>query len=176
MVEMLLQDNRFDPAYAQNWYIQTASDSGHLRIVKLLMQDPRVNPADDSNLAIIFAAAKGHNEIVKQLLRSPTVNPTDRKNQAIGLALKKRHYETVKLLLHDGRLDPFVSNIVRRILQLGLPDLNLALMLNDTVNPFAQAFRYFIWINAQMQFVLPDIVTYMCQLVLQIIWTGLIKN
>jgi hypothetical protein len=53
---MLLRDPRVDPSIWNNCCIQTASEKGHVEVVKLLLEDKRVNQFANFNYA--YTAAK----------------------------------------------------------------------------------------------------------------------
>ena len=101
-----LLDKGVDPSAYNNTAIRSASENGHLEIVKLLLTDKRVDPSDGSNYAIIYASLHGHLEVVKLLLTDKRVDPSDANNIAIIYASQYGHLEIVKLLLTDKRVDP----------------------------------------------------------------------
>ena len=107
LVELLLQDQRVDPAARDNVAIKFASQNGHLAVVELLLQDPRVDPSDVDNDAIRFASSNGHLAVVQLLLRDPRVDPSAKDNWAIRFASSNGHLAVVRLLLLQ---DPRVSN------------------------------------------------------------------
>jgi ankyrin repeat protein len=66
-MEYLLQDDRVDPSYNDNYAIEWASLKGYVDTAKLLLQDERVNPTVDDDYAIISASENGQTDIVNLL-------------------------------------------------------------------------------------------------------------
>jgi ankyrin repeat protein len=106
VVELLLHDDRFDPAAWGDTAIILACKHGHVAVVELLLNDRRVNPTEADNLAIQLASENGHAAVVERLLRDPRVNPAGNDNFAIQYASKYGHTSVVELLLKDVRVDP----------------------------------------------------------------------
>jgi hypothetical protein len=82
---------------------KTASQNGHVEVVKLLLLDPRINPAVN-NEAFLFATWYGHTEIVRLLLQDPRVDPSARNNYAAQVAVEKNYTEIIRLLSCDTRV------------------------------------------------------------------------
>jgi len=126
VVELLLKDERVNPAADDNYAIQLASQNGHTEVVKLLLKDPRVNPAANENEAIGLASENGHTEIVKLLLKDPRVNSADDDNYAIRAASINGHVEVVKLLLSDPRVNFTVNH--KKLMKLALKNDHYAVI------------------------------------------------
>ncbi len=59
-----LKDPRADPSEIDNNAIKTASEHGHLDVVKLLVQDPRVDPNANDDESLKLAYVNGHVDVV----------------------------------------------------------------------------------------------------------------
>lgn len=107
-IQLLLNDNRFDPSAYNNYYtlfaIVFASQNGHSDIVKLLLSDPRVDPTDDNNFSIIMASKNGHREVVKLLLNDNRIIPAKYSNYAIQQACQNGHTDIVQLLWQNKKV------------------------------------------------------------------------
>ncbi len=62
-----------DPSYCYNHAIRSASEYGHIDVVRELLNDPRVDPSVLENRAIFLAAYGGHKEVVSELLKDVRV-------------------------------------------------------------------------------------------------------
>jgi ankyrin repeat protein len=104
-----------NPIPINNRAIMSASENGHVDVVKLLLSykrvDPwvegsfiRVDPSVEGNYAIRWASRNGHLETVKALLSDPRVDPSAEDNYTIQWASRKGYVEIVKLLLSDPRV------------------------------------------------------------------------
>ena len=95
-LEILLQDNRADPAVRGNFAIKEACLNGHVDVVEMLLQDGRSDPSDGGiNLSIYYASVRGYTDIVKLLLQDGRVDPTADDERAI----KKAMTEEIKEML-----------------------------------------------------------------------------
>lgn len=169
LTSQLLHNKQYNDRINYNHILCHAIRLGRVKQVEIIIK-VGADPSFLNNWPVQLASEIGHYDIVELLLQYNELEPVATDNYAIRHALCNNHYDLVKLLLHDSRTDPFVGNVIQRILQLGRDDLNLALMLNDTVNPFRQSLCYFIWTNAQIKFVVPDILRHMISLVLHHTW------
>lgn len=131
IVNLVLEDPRFDIYIRDSDAIRCASAFGHYNIVKLLLCDKRFDPCYDDDGAlrcainsgylnitrlllsdervdpgdfIELAAANGHIDIVKFLLDDPRVDPSENENKAIRNAFKNGHKDIIELLLKDKRV------------------------------------------------------------------------
>lgn len=110
IVKLLLEDERVDPSYDDDFLIKTASDLGLDDVVILFLKDNRINPAAGKNYPLRVAIQKNHIEIVKLLLNDKRVSPIILGNNAISVACNCKRTEIVKILLEDKRVDPSVAN------------------------------------------------------------------
>jgi hypothetical protein len=113
IVELLLQDPRFDPCVRNNSNrsaLYIASKNGYLKIVKLLLTDSRVDPSADDNCAIQVASRRGHHEVVQLLLADTRVDPSANDNYGIRMASKWGHFKVILLLLAHASVDPSVED------------------------------------------------------------------
>lgn len=104
LVEILLNDGRFDPSGDGNTAIAQVAKSGNTEIMKLLIQDGRADPASNENEPIMWACKYGHKAMLNLLMEQPTVDPSACDNEAFSWANKKKHYQIEKTLLTDARV------------------------------------------------------------------------
>ena len=98
-VKALLQDGRFDPAWANNDALTCAAMQGHLTCVNLLLDDPRVIPYDCDNRALAYAADAGHCPVVDVLMEQDGVDPRGIQDRAIRWSAKNGHFDVLRKLL-----------------------------------------------------------------------------
>jgi len=99
VVDALLSDGRFDPAWANNDALTCAAMQGHLQCVNLLLEDPRVLPYDCDNRALAYAAHGGHYPVVEVLMQQDGVDPRGMQDRAIRWAAKNGHFGVLRKLL-----------------------------------------------------------------------------
>ena len=89
-IKLLIVSGKLDviAKYSYNYAIQSASEKGHIEIVKLLLSTDKVDVTELNNYAIKSASEKGHVEIVKLLLSTDKVDVTAEDNFAIKYAAK----------------------------------------------------------------------------------------
>ena len=110
-VRAMLKDPEVDPAYDNNYAVQTAAHCGNELVVEELLKDSRVNPGDQDNFAIRWAAeSKSSIKSIKLLLKDNRVDPNANNGDAFVAACKYANYEIVKLLLEDGRVSLKAGN------------------------------------------------------------------
>jgi sulfur relay (sulfurtransferase) DsrC/TusE family protein len=97
----------------------TASENGHLSVVKYLMSLPKeygIDPAAENNYAIRYASENGHLSVVKYLIGLPKeykIDPAARDNYAIRYASANGHLDVVKYLISlpkEYKIDPAAKN------------------------------------------------------------------
>jgi ankyrin repeat protein len=106
VIELLLKNDKVDPAADNNFAIRCASANGHVKVVEALLKDGRADAAADQNFAIRCASQNGHVEVVQLLLNDGRVDPSAENNFAIRCASQNGHDKVVQLLLKDERVDP----------------------------------------------------------------------
>ena len=82
VVDLLLYDERVEPAEYNNRAFRAAAHKGHLNIVVRLLQDHRIDPSDKENMALGDAITFGHREIEEILLQDARVQRQAVINQA----------------------------------------------------------------------------------------------
>jgi len=100
LVELLLSNDRIDPASSSNYAIGLACENGHTNMVRILLQDRRIDPSTDSDYALRIACANGHYSVVKLLLEDSRVDPSN----AIWCASEAGHTNIARILLQDTRI------------------------------------------------------------------------
>lgn len=110
ILELLIEDERFDPSFNHNQLLQSACLKGNTSIVKILLQDERVNPADQNNQALKNAYEKKFTAIFLELLKDSRVDPTCDNHYILKNALKKNYLTLLCELLKDPRVDPSFEN------------------------------------------------------------------
>ena len=105
VVKILLDDGRFDPAWANNDALTCAAMNGHMACVQLLLDDPRSRPDDCDNRALAYAADAGHYDVVHALLQKENVDPFAMQGRAIRWAAAKGHLQVVRKLFHVAQSD-----------------------------------------------------------------------
>lgn len=75
-MEVLLMDQRVDPAAQNQEVICWAAEGGRVEAVQILLKDPRVDPAAWNNKPVREAARRGHLEVLKLLLADLRVDGT----------------------------------------------------------------------------------------------------
>ena len=83
----LLENEKVDPTYNDNYPIRMACQGGSIKIVKLLLAIPEVDPSDCDNYAILMASKNRNHKIISLLLDDKRV-------------IEKLKYN--KLLKHDN--------------------------------------------------------------------------
>ena len=125
VVEHLLKCyHSLDPSYDDNWAIQSASQNGHVEVVKMLLADERVDPSADDNGAIRWASEEGHVAIVKILLADGRVNPN-----CAEVSIENGVGEVDRVILADARVDKF--NFFIKAVRGGNLDLVKYIILSD---------------------------------------------
>lgn len=71
IVDILLKDDRIDPAANYNEALGLASAKGYLDIVQMLLRDERVDPSANNNFAIKWASRFNNTRVVNLLLSDP---------------------------------------------------------------------------------------------------------
>lgn len=134
IVELIINNDKFDPSKENNNIFIKACISGYTEIVKKLLRDPRVNPCDQNNKAIICASeqengifeilmddsridpscedgivfenvcAVGNQYMVGKLLEDSRVDPSLNDNIGLYRAMKYNNVEVVNILLKDNRI------------------------------------------------------------------------
>ncbi len=110
LVQLLLEEPNFDPAYGSNTPIREACKQGLVEIVRLLLQSEKVDPTAENNEPIRMASQFGHVSIVEELLNIDGVDATANNNEAISGACKNNHAKVVSRLLLERSVDLFNSH------------------------------------------------------------------
>lgn len=141
VVEILLQDERIDPASENNKPFIVACEKGFTAIVKRLLKKDSVDPSAMGNIAIQRVSENGHEDLVSLLLKDPfrRANPSANDNFAIKRAARNGHLGIVKLLIADNRVDPSAeeSCALRGALEEGHIDIVDELLRDGRVDPTA---------------------------------------
>ncbi len=69
VLQLLLEDGRFNPSYGNNIAIRYAAEHGHEKCVQLLLNDRRVDPAALTGCPVKAAYRNGHHRCVELLLK-----------------------------------------------------------------------------------------------------------
>lgn len=96
---MLLVDERFDPAWAQNDALACAAMQGHMTCVIMLLTHPRTKAYDCDNRALAYAAHGGHHAVVDELMRYDGVDPYAMQSRAMQWAAQRGHFGVLRRLL-----------------------------------------------------------------------------
>jgi hypothetical protein len=123
MVEILMKDDRVNPADGFDEALEAAASKGHNDIAKLLISDPRVSPdyvlrilpkmkpemrdiltaagnAKRVSRPFIDAAERGDLKKMKKLLsENDQIQPAYQNNAAITLAAQNKHFDIVQFLM-----------------------------------------------------------------------------
>jgi hypothetical protein len=101
IIDMFLQDPRFDPTWRDNEAIEVAFRNDADYIVLRLLREPRVTASLRSHVAITCAARDGKLYLVDYLLTyCPLLDPsTGGDNTPLNMAASNGHFEVVDLLL-----------------------------------------------------------------------------
>jgi ankyrin repeat protein len=99
-VVKVLTENGRDVTVSDNYAIRMASNNGHLEVVKVLIENGADVTAID-NLSIIMASKYDHLEVVRLLIENGA-DVTARDNLAIRIASGYGRLEVVKLLIENG--------------------------------------------------------------------------
>jgi len=134
VLQLLLDDGRFDASKSNNRALVLATQFGHTEAVKLLLTDEKVKngplehlfllsatqnlqifsfffnpsiPSEQKNEALVTAVEEGVSDIVEFLLKEPDIDPSYHDNLPIRKACRLGHQKIVELLLADpSRVDP----------------------------------------------------------------------
>jgi hypothetical protein len=109
-IEIMLQDEGFDPSANLNCAVLFSAENGHLAVVERLLQDRRVDPSANDNYAVRSAAERGHPTVVERLIEDKRVDPSAKYNYAIRWAALLGHLAVVDLLMRDVRVDPSANH------------------------------------------------------------------
>ena len=101
-----------DLSYNKNRALRTASERGHLSVVKYLVEHGADITAQD-NEAVILASVYGHLSVVKYLVEHGA-DITARNNEALRWASRNGHLEIVKYLTEHGADIPAQDNYAVR--------------------------------------------------------------
>lgn len=71
VVNVLLDDNRVDPAASNSEALQRATINGHIDVVRALLRDGRVDPTVNKRKYISKALKNGHSDVVCLLTTDP---------------------------------------------------------------------------------------------------------
>ena len=112
-VVKVLTENGRDVTVSDNYAIRMASNNGHLEVVKVLIENGADVTAID-NLSIRMASENGHLEVVKVLIENGA-DVTANRNHAIIMASKYDHLEVVRLLIENGADVTARDNLAIRI-------------------------------------------------------------
>lgn len=107
LVQLLLEEPNFDPAYGSNTPIREACKQGLIKVVKLLLQSEKVDPTAENNEPIRMASKSGHVSIVEELLKIDDVDAAANDYEAISEACKNNHAKVVSRLLLERSIDFF---------------------------------------------------------------------
>lgn len=99
IVEILLEDKRFDPTENHNDVLVIASLNGFTNIVKLLIKDNRINFKFECEWAIKFAVRNGKLSVVRELLQHAGVPWIP---SLLADASRFGHYDIVKFFLDEN--------------------------------------------------------------------------
>ncbi len=72
-VKLLLQDEKLDPCYKNNFAIRYSTQNRNLDMIKLLIKDKRIDPSANKNISIKDAYYYKHNNIVQCLWQDERV-------------------------------------------------------------------------------------------------------
>jgi ankyrin repeat protein len=109
ILDMLLDDSRFDPAYQESLALRAAVANGQVSAVQSLLRDGRSDPGAWHSEALVAAAGNGYLDILNLLLDDDRVDILDRGTDAISAASANGHFLIVRRLLEDDRLNQSID-------------------------------------------------------------------
>ncbi|KAJ3233676.1 hypothetical protein HDU81_002061 [Chytriomyces hyalinus] len=146
MLEFLLKQTLVIPEFGANadltHLIETATQFGHVELVRQLLVDGRPDPSINDGAPLREAASAGNMALVALLLQDPRVHPNPSSQlikPAIFEATRNGHEHVVKLLLADPRTDPSLTNwstLIRAVHDRRIGIVNI-LLADSRVDPAA---------------------------------------
>ncbi|KAJ3317849.1 hypothetical protein HDV06_001092 [Boothiomyces sp. JEL0866] len=146
IVELLLKDDRVNPADCDNEILQDAASCGRYEIVELVMKDSRVDPSFPNNQPIVNAAQKRNFRVVDLLLNDHRVDPSSHNNYLICLCSTYGKFKIVERLMKDQRVTPSAGNSQALVnaAKNGYLEIVRLLLSDPNINPSAMHNEAFI--------------------------------
>lgn len=140
-VDMILKDERADPAACNSFALQVACSEGHALIVKLLLRNGRSDPSALASNALRVASEYGHDKVVKLLLDDGRADPSASLDKdALQMACQNGHTAVVKILLQNDRVK--VGNSALQLASRnGHAEIVCLLLANERLDPNAKFCR-----------------------------------
>lgn len=131
IMQLLLADERVDPAVDNSWALCAAAENGHEQILRLLLQDGRCNIHARNNYAMYSAAEGGFLNILDLLKEYGCLPDTE----VMISAAEGGHIHVVEYLLRE--IEP-TEAVLWAAAEAGHDDIVARLLVDWRINPAAQ--------------------------------------
>jgi len=132
MMQVLLQDPRFDPAANDNKALKKALERRNINMVRMLLVDPRITTLPP--LTLVQVVCSGDLDTVRMLLADPRVDLAAGVNKVLHAARCYSQTAMLELLCRDARVTPDGS-ILWFAAATGAMDLMRILLADSRVDP-----------------------------------------